>query len=253
MTFAAARVSPGGFGLLARTKPCRNSISCGRSSSIQPRRSSRSDGISILPVRFLSVRGSGLTRRHSPRDCFPPQGRGDIHVDIDEFDANLCRAVPGAEMPVAILQANIPNLRQKEATPFAARWQTTRAALTAELIGQHDFPATGPAENMRTELAMMALIAADDLLALENGPTEVFIGATVHSQPCQYALWRLKLKDTLYRIASVALKARRRAQTIGTVTRATQATTAIVGTRPTASPSSPNRNGPPAPATEPPV
>src|SRR6266568_2353152 len=183
MTCAAARVSPGGFGLLARTKPCRNSISCGRSSSIQPWSRSRSDGIGILPVRFSSVRGSGLTRRHSPRDRFPPQGRGDIHVEIDEFDTNLCRAVPGTEMPVAIPQANLPNLRQKETTPFAARRQT-RAALAAELIRQHDFPATGPAENMRTELATMTLIGADDLLALENGLTEVLIGGTVHDQPC---------------------------------------------------------------------
>src|SRR4051794_34792531 len=55
MKAAATRVSPGGLGLLAQTKPCRKSISCWCSLSTQAVSISLSDGISVLPDEFPSI------------------------------------------------------------------------------------------------------------------------------------------------------------------------------------------------------
>src|SRR5262245_35270691 len=85
----------------------------------------------------------------------------------------------GACVPATVAQLDIARSGELQAAPGAARRQAA-AALARELIGQRDFLAAGVTQDDRAERADVAVVQADDLLALPDGLGEQLIGFARH-------------------------------------------------------------------------
>src|SRR5688572_16687022 len=109
-----------------------------------------------------------------------PQRRGHVDVDIDDIDAGLRRAVRPAGVPVAVQHRRVHDVLQREAAPFAA-WRQRRIGLAAELEHQRLLDPVLEAEDVRRDLAPLALVAADDELALEDRAAEERVGGAWHA------------------------------------------------------------------------
>src|SRR5438034_11701853 len=82
-------------------------------------------------------------------------------------------------MPRAVMERDIANLRQLEATPLAPMRQAP-LALPAKLIGQSDLLPVGVAEDVRTELTGITVVGAKDLLSCGDGLDEQLVDSAWH-------------------------------------------------------------------------
>jgi hypothetical protein len=93
-----------------------------------------------------------------------------VRINIHEHvvHATLRLAVAAPAVPAALARRSVLNLRQIEAAPFAA-WRQSAAAFATELIDQCRFHPILVAEDVRTDLSIVSLVVAGDLLAIEDG------------------------------------------------------------------------------------
>jgi hypothetical protein len=103
----------------------------------------------------------------------------DVDVEVHLGNAALLPAVQTASMPQAVASHDVAHLRNQQAAPFSATRQRL-AAPTAELEGEKLLFADGVAEDMRAQLAVVAVIVAGDLLLGEDGFTDEPIGSARH-------------------------------------------------------------------------
>ena len=107
----------------------------------------------------------------------PPLANVDIDIEIDLADAGLRCAMGAAFMPAAIAGARIPDVGQSQTTPL----RQLAAAVAGKLPGQHDlFAAPAGADDVRTQFARAAIIAAHDLLLGADGVAEESVGGAGH-------------------------------------------------------------------------
>jgi hypothetical protein len=104
-----------------------------------------------------------------------PHGRSAAHVNIDDIDASLRRAVALTGMPIAVPHAGLKNVVEVETAPFASRRQIG-VALAFELVGQHPLPPVLEAQHVGTKLAALPAVDARDLLAAKGGRAEQQVG-----------------------------------------------------------------------------
>jgi hypothetical protein len=106
-----------------------------------------------------------------------PLANVDVDIEIDVADASLHRAVGSALVPETITRANISDIGKFQTPPL----RQSAAAFSGELPRQHDFFATSVrADDMRTQFASTAAIAADHLLFAEDGVAEEGVGLAGH-------------------------------------------------------------------------
>jgi hypothetical protein len=100
-----------------------------------------------------------------------------VDIEIDLADAGLFGPMRTAFMPAAIAGAGVPDIGKPQAAPL----RQLAAAAAGELPGQHNLFA-GPvgADDVRTEFAGAAAIAADHLLLGEDGVAEEGVAGARH-------------------------------------------------------------------------
>jgi hypothetical protein len=108
-----------------------------------------------------------------------PLAHVNVDVEIDLADASLLGPVRAAFVPAAIARAGIPDIGKPQASPLRQLART----FPGELPRQHDlFAAFVGADDVRTQFAHAAVIAADDLLFGEDGVAEEVIGGAGHGR-----------------------------------------------------------------------
>jgi len=105
----------------------------------------------------------------------------DIHVEVDHIDTALVVLMGWSGVPDAVTRFRIVNLTQLETPPFAAgRQMRTRPA--AELERQHHLRTILVADDVRAQLARMAVVGARHLLLPQDGIAEGAIGGGWHGR-----------------------------------------------------------------------
>src|SRR5882724_8557346 len=113
-----------------------------------------------------------------------------VDVEIDPADTNLLGLVGAASMPASIARAGILDVGKFQAPPL----RQPAAAFAGKLPGQHDlFAASVGADDVRTQFAGTAVIAAHDLPFGEDGVAEEGVGGAGH----RGSLTIFVLSDTL--------------------------------------------------------
>src|SRR5882757_290710 len=113
--------------------------------------------------------------------ALPPLANVDVDIEINLADAGLRRAVGAAFMPAAVAGARFPNVRQFQTSPL----RQLTAAFAGKLPGQHDlFTVLAGPDDVRTQFAPAAVIAADHLLPGEDGVAEEIVGGAGQRRKC---------------------------------------------------------------------
>ena len=114
---------------------------------------------------------------HRHVTALPPLPHVNIDIEIDIADAGLPGAVRAAFVPRAAAGAGVSHIGQFQAAPL----RQFAAAFAGELPRQHDlFAALVDADDVGTQFAGAAVLAAHDLLLAQDGVAEQGVGVASH-------------------------------------------------------------------------
>src|SRR5262245_60587097 len=114
----------------------------------------------MISAQTLRVCREGKPLHTFPDHALPPLADVDVDVEIDVADTGLLAAMRAALVPWSLARLGIPDMGKPQAAPL----RQPAAALPCELPRQHDLLAAPvAADDMRAELAVAPIVAADDL------------------------------------------------------------------------------------------